>query len=102
MPRIVLDSTSILITIIPFYPPNSIGKDGLSYPSAKERRELIYKGPASFNKAGSSALRACRSEFPPICFLLMKMLGTERWLVISSRASWMAAPSSIIPKETHR
>lgn len=25
----------------------------------------------------------------------MKMLGTERWWVISSRASWIAAPSSV-------
>lgn len=29
-----------------------------------------------------------------MCFLSMKMLGTDRWLVISWRAFWMSAPSS--------
>lgn len=58
----------------------------------------FYKAPASFSNWGSSFLRAWRSEFPPMCSLLMKMLGTERWLVISSRASWIAAPSSIVTR----
>jgi hypothetical protein len=30
-----------------------------------------------------------------MCFWPMKMLGTERCLVMSSRASWIAAPSSV-------
>lgn len=29
-----------------------------------------------------------------MCFWPMKTFGTERWLVISWRASWIAAPSS--------
>lgn len=55
---------------------------------------MFYNAPASFNNCGSSSFRACKSEFPPICCLLMKMLGTERCEVSSSRASWMAGPSS--------
>ena len=30
-----------------------------------------------------------------MCFWLMKMLGTERWPVMPSSASWSAAPSSV-------
>ena len=55
-----------------------------------------HSAPASFNNAGSSALRACKSELPPICMRLMKILGTVRWLVKSTRASWIAGPSSKI------
>lgn len=40
--------------------------------------------------------KAWMSELPPMCSLLMKMLGTERWFVISCRASWMAEPSSVV------
>ena len=79
-----------------------------SHPSARTQRStahLIHNNldvynltaPASFNKAGNSAFRAVSSEFPPICLWLMKMLGTVRWPVISSRAFWMAEPSSIEP-----
>ena len=52
--------------------------------------------PASFNSDGSSFFRCCRSELPPMCFFAMKMFGTERWDVMSCRASWIAAPSSVI------
>jgi len=49
---------------------------------------------ASFSSVGSWLFFACRSELPPMCFLSMKMFGTDLWFVISCRASWIAAPSS--------
>jgi hypothetical protein len=55
----------------------------------------VYKALAAVSLLlRSSFLRAWRSELPPMCCLLMKMLGTLRWLVISARAFWMSAPSS--------
>lgn len=36
-----------------------------------------------------------------MCFLSMKMFGTDRWLVISYRASWSSAPSSRLCQPPH-
>ena len=50
--------------------------------------QATYKACALVNFSCSVFLfRAWRSELPPTCSLLMKMLGTLRWLVISCRAS---------------
>lgn len=57
----------------------------------------IYNALADLSRSGSWPFLACRSELPPMCFLLMKTFGTLRWWVISSRASWMAAPSPVSP-----
>ena len=54
----------------------------------------VQTAPASFSNVGSSLLLACRSEFPPMCFCAMKMFGTVVWDEISSKALWIAAPSS--------
>jgi hypothetical protein len=50
--------------------------------------------PALFSIPSSWLFLACKSELPPICFCSMKMFGTLRWPVMSSSASWRAAPSS--------
>ena len=55
---------------------------------------LLQSAFASLSKFGSWFLLCCKSELPPMCFLLMKMFGTVRCCVISSSASWMALPSS--------
>lgn len=60
--------------------------------------DFFHRAPASFNNSGNSPFLACKSEFPPICFLPMKMLGTVRWPVRSARTDWIADPSSIIPR----
>lgn len=45
---------------------------------------FVYKALAAVSLLlRSSFLRAWMSELPPMCSLLMKMLGTLRWLVIS-------------------
>ena len=39
---------------------------------------ILQQAPASFSIAGKSFLHDCKSEFPPMCLCLMKMLGTDR------------------------
>jgi hypothetical protein len=50
--------------------------------------------PASLSKFLRFPFLACRSELPPMCCLLMKMLGTVVWPVRSPSVDWIALPSS--------
>jgi hypothetical protein len=55
-----------------------------------------YTAPACLSRPSSWLFFACKWLLPPICCWLIKILGTLRWPVISSSASWRAAPSSAI------
>lgn len=53
-----------------------------------------HRAPAPLRSCGSSSLISWSSEFPPICFCCMKMLGTVVWYVSSWSALCKARPSS--------
>jgi hypothetical protein len=64
---------------------------------ASSQLRTIYKAPASLRRVFKLFFLAWRSEFPPMCSLAMKMLGTVVWPVISPRVDWIAEPSSVVP-----